>query len=125
MGDLATPVKYLKNEKQPWKSVTFNKVAGFRLNPATLLKVRLLHWCYSHFLYCTNGTKSRKVSHFTSFYKPEIVGGMDVLNIFSKSSGKNLRWRPCFSKVKGSVSQRMFSVEHLLVAASDGVAHIF
>ena len=37
----------------------FSKVAGF----ATLLKVALLHGCFSRFLNCTNGTKSRKASH--------------------------------------------------------------
>ena len=33
------------------------------LNPATLLKVTLLHWCFSRFLNCTNGTKSRNAPH--------------------------------------------------------------
>ena len=33
------------------------------LQPATLLKVTLLHGCYSRFLNCTNGTKLRKASH--------------------------------------------------------------
>ena len=31
--------------------------------PATLLKVTLLHGCFSRFLNCTNGTKSHKASH--------------------------------------------------------------
>ena len=30
---------------------------------ATLLKVTLLHGCFSRFLNCTNGTKSHKTSH--------------------------------------------------------------
>ena len=30
---------------------------------ATLLKVTFLHLCFSRFLNCTNGTKSRKGSH--------------------------------------------------------------
>ena len=30
------------------------------LKPATLPKVALLHGCFSRFLNCTNGTKSRK-----------------------------------------------------------------
>ena len=34
-----------------------------RLQPAFLLKVTLLHGCFSRFLNCTNGTKSRKASH--------------------------------------------------------------
>ena len=32
----------------------------------TLLKVILLHGCFSRFLSCTNGTKSRKISHLKS-----------------------------------------------------------
>ena len=31
--------------------------------PATLLKVTLLHSCFSRFLNCTNDTKLRKTSH--------------------------------------------------------------
>ena len=30
------------------------------------LKVIFLHWCFSSFLNCTNGTKSRKVSHINN-----------------------------------------------------------
>ena len=33
------------------------------LQPATLLKITLIHRCFSHFLNCTNGTKSRNASH--------------------------------------------------------------
>ena len=33
------------------------------VKPATLLKVTLLHGCFSRFLNCANGTKSRKASH--------------------------------------------------------------
>ena len=35
--------------------------------PATLLKVALLHGCFSHFLCCVNGTKSCKASHILKF----------------------------------------------------------
>ena len=34
-----------------------------RLKLATVLKVTLLHGCFSRFLNCTNGTKSRRASH--------------------------------------------------------------
>ena len=34
------------------------------LKPATLVKVTLLHGCFSRFLNCTNGTKSRKESTY-------------------------------------------------------------
>ena len=42
-------------------SVNFSKVAG--LKPATLLKLTLLHGCFSLFLNYTNDTKSRKAPH--------------------------------------------------------------
>ena len=38
----------------------FSKIADEK--PATLLKVTLLHGCFSRFLNCTNGTKSCKTS---------------------------------------------------------------
>ena len=53
LRDFVPFVKSKKREKHPWRSVTFSKVA----------KVTLLHGCFSHFLNCTNGTKSRKASH--------------------------------------------------------------
>ena len=58
LRDLVPFVQFKKREKHPWMSVTFSKMAG---QPATLLKVTLLHGCFSRFLNCTNGTKSRKV----------------------------------------------------------------
>ena len=36
------------------------------MKPATLLKITLLHGCFSRFLNCTNSTKLRQASH-TSF----------------------------------------------------------
>ena len=33
------------------------------LKPATLLKLTLLHGCFSGFLSCINGAKSHKLSH--------------------------------------------------------------
>ena len=59
--DLVPCVQFKKREKHPWRSVTFSKVAG--LKPATLLKVTFLYGCFSRFLNCTNGTKSRKSPH--------------------------------------------------------------
>ena len=60
-----------------WKitrSVTFSKVAGY--------KVTLLHRCFSHFLNCTNGTKSQKTSHMetcSSVFKTLKVPFLKVL----------------------------------------------
>ena len=39
--------------------------------PATLLKSTLLHGCFSRFLNCTNGTKSRSASHIPNVPKPQ------------------------------------------------------
>ena len=49
-------VEFKKREKHPWRSVNFSKVAG-------LLKLTLLHRCFSRFLNCANATKSRNASH--------------------------------------------------------------
>ena len=54
-------------------------IHGGVLKPATLLKVRLLLGCFSCFLKCLNGTKSRntlllfhnKVTSFRPFAKPK------------------------------------------------------
>ena len=60
LSDLVPFVQFKKREKHPWRSVTFSKVAGFQ--PATSLKVTLLHGFFSFLKNCTNGTKSRKTS---------------------------------------------------------------
>ena len=58
--DLVPFVQFKICEKHPWRSVTFSKVAGYKV--ATLLKVPLLHGCISRFLNSINGTKSRNAS---------------------------------------------------------------
>ena len=55
LRDLVPFVQFKKREKHPWRSVTFS---------TTLLRVTLLHGCFSRFLNCKNGTKSRKTSTF-------------------------------------------------------------
>ena len=45
---------------EEWRSVTFSNVSGL---PAILLKLTLLHWCFSNFLNCTDGIKSRNAPH--------------------------------------------------------------
>ena len=57
LRDLVPFVQFKKREKHPWRNVTFSKV---------LLKETLFHGCFSRFLNCTNGTKSRKASHIYS-----------------------------------------------------------
>ena len=61
LHDLVLLAKFKKRGKDPCKSVTFSKVAGFQ--PTNLLKVALFHGCFSRFLNCANGTKSRNGSH--------------------------------------------------------------
>ena len=53
LGDLVPFVEFKKREKNPWRSVTFSKVA-------TSLKVTFLHGYFSCFLNCAHGIKSRK-----------------------------------------------------------------
>ena len=81
-------VQFKKCEKNPWRSVTFGKVAGFcgslkglafikpfevPQKPATLLKVTLLHGCFSRFPNCTNGTKSRNASQMILTSNPSCM----------------------------------------------------
>ena len=57
LRDLVPFAQFKKCEKHPWRS------ESCRLSPATLLKVALLHGCFSRFVNCANSTKSRKASH--------------------------------------------------------------
>ena len=47
LRDLVPFVQFKRREKKPWRSVNFSKAAGFRLKLATLLKLTLLHGCFS------------------------------------------------------------------------------
>ena len=51
LRNLVPFVRFKKREKLPQRNVNFSKVT-------TLLKLTLLHGCFSRFLNCTNGTKS-------------------------------------------------------------------
>ena len=42
----------------------------YLLMPATLLKLTLLHGCFSRFLNCTNATKSLNAPHIYSIINP-------------------------------------------------------
>ena len=57
LRDLVPFVQFKKREKHQLRGVNFSKVAG--LKPATLIKLTLLHGCFSRFLNCANDTKSR------------------------------------------------------------------
>ena len=41
----------------------------YKMEPAALLKVTIVHGCFSRFLNCTNGTKSRKASHLLQWLR--------------------------------------------------------
>ena len=70
LHDLVSFVQFKKPEKHTRTSVTFST--------ATLLKVTLLHGCFSHFLHCTNGTKSQQSVSY------EVDGTkIDILTSFS------------------------------------------
>ena len=57
---LVSFAQFKKREKYQWRSATFtSNVAGF----SDLLKVILLHGCFSFFLNFTNGAKFRRASH--------------------------------------------------------------
>ena len=55
----------LKNAKNTHGGVLI--LVTSRFQPATLRKLTLLHGCFSRFLNCTNGTKSRNASHIVTF----------------------------------------------------------
>ena len=52
--DLVQFVQFKKREEEKWWRLAFCKVAGCS------------HRCFSRFLICANGSKSRKVSHIYS-----------------------------------------------------------
>ena len=56
LRDLVPCAQFKKREKHSWRSVTVSSACNFT-------KVTLLHGCFSRFLNCTNGTKSRKAPH--------------------------------------------------------------
>ena len=51
LHDLVPFVQFRKCEKHPRRNVTFST------------KSNTFSWCFSRYLNCTNGTKSRKASH--------------------------------------------------------------
>ena len=83
-------VQFKKREQHPWRIVTFR--------PAILLKVTLLHRCFSHFLNCTNGVRSRKASHISevgtqerTFYKCILLNSIiDFILLVNHLSGRPL-----------------------------------
>ena len=66
-------VQFNKREKHPWKSVTF----------CTLLKATLFHGCFSRFLNCATGIKSRKASQqFSQLFCKNYLCSTQVYSFF-------------------------------------------
>ena len=62
LRDLLTFVQFEKREKYLKRIVTWRRV-----QPATSLKVTVLHGCFSHFINCVNGTKSRNAPQISVY----------------------------------------------------------
>ena len=52
-----------------------------RLQPATL-KFTLFHGCFSRFLHCTNGTKSRNAPHIVFLSNTKIISYQEGLTTY-------------------------------------------
>ena len=57
LHDLVPFAQFRKRGKYPWRSDNYSQ-------PATLLKITLLHWWFVSFVNCTKGTVSCKASLF-------------------------------------------------------------
>ena len=51
----------------------FYNLQNLKLQPATLLKLTLLHGCFSRFLSCRNGTKTRNAPQAVFMYKDQSI----------------------------------------------------
>ena len=51
----------------------FYNLQNLKLQPATLLKLTLLHRCFSRFLSCRNGTKTRNAPQAVFMYKDQSI----------------------------------------------------
>ena len=77
LHDLVPFPQFKKREKHLWRSVNFSKV--------DLLKLTFLHRCFSRFLNCVNGTKSRNASHVCkNESNPALLAFVNSLPQFSK-----------------------------------------
>ena len=60
------------------------------LKPGTLLKVTLLHGCFSRFSNCTNGTKSCKASHIV--HENMGMNGLNIQTTVQRSPQEQKNW---------------------------------
>ena len=98
LRDLVPFVQFKLREKYPWRSVNFSKVAG-------LLKLTLLHGCFSSFLSCTNGTKSPNAS--------QIVLGVYRVDFKQKMTAGLLRWF-LFKRVTRQLLSKLQKQRHVI-----------
>ena len=102
LRDIVPFVQFKKRKKHPWRSVTFNQ-------PATSLKVTLLHGCFSRFLNCANDTKSHNASlwgsqmivKFVSVCFRSVFHNFSVFNVWKANTVVfniyTTIWRPCYN----------------------------
>ena len=93
LRDFVPFVQFKKREKHPWRSVTFS----CRLTPATLLKVTHLHGCFSRFLNCTNGSRSRKAPQLLTTPITQLCNLSISSGIFPDAC-KTAKLKPFFEK---------------------------
>ena len=65
----ATQIVFPKISTEPAFNCSKSTMETPEQKPTTLLKVALLHGCFSRFLNCTNGSKSRTASHMWNQFK--------------------------------------------------------
>ena len=56
------------------------------MEPATLLKLTLLHGCFSRFLNCTNGTKSRNAPHIKASFREDVGKFISNIRLLKKAN---------------------------------------
>ena len=90
LWDYVSFVQFKKRGNHPWSNVLFQYI--YMLKPPTLLllKIALLHGCFSRFLNCGNSNKSCKVSH-TCILQIWFAIGLETVTATSTCSG-TLKW---------------------------------
>ena len=81
--------------------VKFKKREKHLLKPATLLKLTLLHGCFSRFLNCANGTKSCNALHVTNLFQPLDITVNRSFKALMK--GKFTEW--CSRQIAGELKE--------------------
>ena len=112
-----TGLPVLGETEQFWNSyfevsIGLANVESCAAQPATLLKLTLLHGCFSRFLNCTNGTKSRNASHVSCQinWEKDNISGIKFYEYgilyFSPLSANPTKWSNTLKQLVGK-SQRI------------------